>query len=366
MRTCVIAGSSLYRLPIYNQMAKDINCDFYVSADNPQMGIVTYDCKDLLNFKGQLSQEKRILGNFTWIRGMVSLFFKPYDIFIIGGPYGLPGWIMLVLSKFSKKKVASWSHGMYGKETGLRKYIKIVFYKLCDLNFVYNERALQLMKECGIKPDKNVCVYNSLDTDKDLVIRDKLSIQNYYKNLFKNNLPIIIFVGRITSVKRLDLVIKSMKLLSDRNKPVNFLLVGKDVENMNLHELVKECDLEKNVHFFGPCYDDEILGNFFYNADVCVSPGNVGLTAMSAMSFGCPVISHNDFAEQMPEFEAIKPGKTGDFFAKDNIEDLSNKIEIWVSKTLAQREEIRKNCFEEIDSRWNIYSESNAFKKALM
>lgn len=52
---------------------------------------------------------------------------------------------------------------------------------------------------------------------------------------------------------------------------------------------------------------------FIYNADLCVSPGNVGLTAMHSLVFGCPVITHNCFEWQMPEFEAIQPGITGDF-----------------------------------------------------
>lgn len=56
-----------------------------------------------------------------------------------------------------------------------------------------------------------------------------------------------------------------------------------------------------------------VNAELIYNADLCVAPGNIGLTAMHAMMFGCPCISHNDFSWQMPEFEAIVPYKTGNF-----------------------------------------------------
>lgn len=364
-KICVIGGTPLYRLPIYNQMAKVLNCDFYISGDDPQLGIVTYNKEDLLNFKGELATEKKVIGNFTWIGGMTRLFFKSYDVFVIGGPYNLNGWIMIFLSWFSNKKIASWSHGMYGKEKGVRKFIKILFYNLCNINFVYNERAVDLMKRSGISSE-NICVYNSLDTDKELCLRNKLSKSDVCKKLFIENYPIVIFVGRITSVKRLDLVIESMRILNERKHPINFLLVGKDVDNINLHNLVDKYGLKRQVHFYGPCYDEQILGQFFYNSDVCVSPGNVGLTAMSSMSFGCPTISHDDFSNQMPEFEAIKPGITGDFFTDGDFEDLADQIEKWTSISEEEREIVRNNCYNEIDARWNIYSETEAFKKVLM
>ena len=78
--------------------------------------------------------------------------------------------------------------------------------------------------------------------------------------------------------------------------------------------------------YVGPLYDEATLGKFLYNADLCVSPGNVGLTAIHALTFGLPVISHDNYLAQMPEFEAITPGKTGMFFRENDSKDLYNKI----------------------------------------
>ena len=44
-----------------------------------------------------------------------------------------------------------------------------------------------------------------------------------------------------------------------------------------------------------------------------VSPGNVGLTAIHSLSYGTPVLTHNNFNNQMPEVESIQPGFNGYF-----------------------------------------------------
>ena len=363
MKVCVFGGTSLYRWPIYNQMAKETGCDFYISGDDPNMGIVTYDLDKLINFKGELGVEKRIIWNFTWVKGMVRVFLKPYDLFVIGGPFGLSGWIIILLSKFSKKKVASWSHGMYGRETGLRKVIKKIFFKCCDYNFVYNKRAKELMISSGIKAEKIIPVGNALDTDEELRIRSSLKKEPLYKSLFGNDYPVLIFVGRVIKDKRLEQVIQSMASLKDKGVYINFFVIGKDVDGVNLKQLAKDSGISDQVYMYGPCYDNNIIASYFYNASLCVSPGPIGLTATNAMTYGCPVVSHDDFNHQGPEFEAIIPGKTGDFFHSNDVKDLSNIILKWTSISNEDREDIRKNCFSEVDKFWNIYSETEAFKR---
>ena len=105
----------------------------------------------------------------------------------------------------------------------------------------------------------------------------------------------------------------------------------------------------------------------FYNSAVCVSPGNVGLTAIHSLTFGCPVITHDNFTMQMPEFEAIKEGVTGSFFKENDPKDLTSKIEFWIGKNEEERELVRTEAFKEIDRKWNVDSQietlKNLFKK---
>jgi len=363
-KCCIIGGGSLYRLPVYNQMAKVIDCDYYIGEDERDASIKSYDYDQLINFKGVLKHKHLFGTKFYYQTGALKLLFLPYEYYIVDGAYSINAWLSIILTRFSRKKVFSWSHGMYGRETGARKLIKTVFFKLCDGCLVYNQRSKRLMEECGVNKEKVHCVYNSQDTDADLKVRESLKRSHLYSSIFHNNFPNIVFVGRVTPEKRLDLVIKAIRLLKEKGVYANFMVVGKEVDGVDLVSCAKEEKVNDQVWMYGPCYDAAIIGELFYNASVCVSPGNVGLTAISSLTFGCPVITHDNFSYQGPEFEAIIPGVTGDFFKQGDIQDLAEYIKKWISPDKEKcRDEIRKQAFDEVDSRWNIYSESEVFRQ---
>ena len=152
-----------------------------------------------------------------------------------------------------------------------------------------------------------------------------------------------------------------------RNRGVNYNLtfIGGGEKTEELKNLVKELNLEQQVWFYGPCYDEIELGSLIYNADLCVAPGNIGLTAMHSMVFGTPCITHDDFKWQMPEFEAIRPCKNGCFFERDNVEDLAERIDEWFRINGKDRNMIRKACMEEIDDKWNPYFQIEVLKENL-
>ena len=128
-------------------------------------------------------------------------------------------------------------------------------------------------------------------------------------------------------------------------------------------KIISELGLENSVWLYGPCYDEEAIGEMFYNSAVCVSPGNVGLTSIHALTYGCPVVTHNNFPYQMPEFEAITPEVTGSFFKMDDVDDMTEKIRFWLKKTSEEREKTRESAYLTIDSKWNIHYQIEVMKK---
>ena len=363
-RICVFGGTSLYRLPIYNQMAKELGCDFYLLQEESSAGIKSYNKEDLINYRDTIHIDYKF-GNFFWSKNVLRLIKFPYDVYVLGGAYWVTSWFLILLARIHRKKIATWSHGLYGRESGFRRLVKKVFFKLADINFVYNNCAVKLMVQNGIPKEKVVCVGNSLDSDHDLCVRQKLVQTDLIKHHFGNDLPTLIFVGRVTNEKRLDLILLSMDILRKEGLHVNLIVVGKDVDGVNLEEVAAKLKLTDRLWMYGPCYDENIIGELFYNSPVCVSPGNIGLTAISSMTFGCPVITHDDFNYQGPEYEAVIPGVTGDFFRRLDTVDLAEVIKRWTSEdVVGRREDIRNACFNEVDAKWTIYSETKAFVNA--
>ena len=207
------------------------------------------------------------------------------------------------------------------------------------------------MVDKGIDAKKLSIIYNSLNYDEQLSLR-YISTSKLYQEHFSNSFYNLVFIGRLTIEKRLDLIISAMELLRKKGLQINLTIIGEGKIKNDLDKLSNDLNLDKNVWFYGPCYNEKLLSKLLYNADVCVSPGNVGLTAIHAMMYGLPVITHNEFKMQGPEFEAIVPNKTGDFFEKDSIQSLAETISSWINMEI-DREEIRKNCYSIIDEKYN-------------
>ncbi|MEC8333401.1 MAG: glycosyltransferase, partial [Verrucomicrobiota bacterium] len=104
------------------------------------------------------------------------------------------------------------------------------------------------------------------------------------------------------------------------------MIIGTGSQHDALVKMADEKNISDDVLFYGACYDDKILAPLIMMADICLSPGEVGLTALHSLIYGTPVITHDNFSEQMPEFEAICPGVSGEFYIYGNIDDLCTKI----------------------------------------
>ncbi len=351
LKICLIYNfAQHYRVGIFKLLDKELNCDFYFG--DKMDDVKKLDYSELKNFKNEL-KNKSIISPIYWQSGAISVFFKPYDRFIMLGEYFcITTWIILLFSKFSSKKIFLWTHGWYGNEGFLKRIIKKVFFKLSDGLFLYGDYAKQLMINEGFDVNKLHVLYNSLDYEKQLLTRNQLASNNIYVDYFKNYNPVLLFIGRLTRIKKLDQIIDALNFLKLQGKFYNLVLIGKGEEMDFLKEKVSNLKLNDVVWFYGSTYDEFEIGNLIYNADLCVSPGNVGLTAMHSLVYGTPVITNSDFSSQMPEFEAIEKNVTGDFFEKNNVQSIVRTIINW-SNTKKTRNEIRNNCFEVIDNKFN-------------
>ena len=247
----------------------------------------------------------------------------------------------------------------------MKTWVKKLYFSLFTDILVYGKYAIKLMAEQGIDVNKMRCIANSLDSYQNLEIRKIVKRTHIYSEHFGNDHPVIIYCGRIQRVKKLDMLIRAVRHLKDKKHPVNIVFIGKDVDGIGLEEVARQEGVNDMVWFYGPCYDGKKLGELFYNADVCASPGNIGLTAIHSLSFGCPAITHDNFAHQMPEFEAVIPRKTGDFFKEDDIDDLCEKLLTWTSLSVDEREQVRNDAFAEIDRKWNVDYQIGVIKQIL-
>lgn len=340
----------IYRAPIYQLMDKEFDIDWFFgdSVD----GIKEMDLSSLSSVKR--FKTLNLIGNFYWQRGVIKLLFNStYDSYIVHSQcYNLSLLVFMILNRILNinKKVFLWSHGWYGRETFLKKYYKKFFYGLSDKIFLYGNFARKKAIEQGNNGNKCIVIHNSLDYNGQLKIRNNIFHTDVYLRHFNNNNPVIIFVGRLTPIKKLDYLLKVVSILKEKNECFNVVLVGIGPEQDRLRSIANKLNLK--VWFYGESYKEEELSNLIFNAELCVSPGNVGLTAMHSMAYGTPVITHDNFPNQMPEFEAIIPDKTGKFYKDGSIDSLAHTISEWHKAHRMERDKVRRYCQEEIDRNW--------------
>ena len=357
--------AALYRQPIYQLMDKELKCDFYIT----EWGTPPFKQMDYHTLNGYKGSGKQIdlFKGFYWQTNTINKVFKPYKHYILSGePHSISTWIILLLAKLFGKKTYLWSHGWYGKETKVKVILKKYFFKLSTKVLLYGDYARNLMINEGFIPEKLVCIYNSLDYKKQKEIRKSLNESKIYSNHFKNDFPVLIYIGRVQKVKKLEMILNAIKVLNDEGCFCNLVIVGNDSEGVNIESVSKDIGISKQVWMYGACYSEEILGELIYNSSVCVSPGNIGLTAMHSLVYGTPIITHDNFKNQMPEFEAINKGVSGDFFNENSLTDLVSKIKLWVSKDIELREDTRKQCYKVIDEKYNPQVQIEILKKTIL
>jgi glycosyltransferase involved in cell wall biosynthesis len=359
---CIFNLAPHYNEPIYKLMDSELQCDFYL-GDRVPYSIKLMDYFSLVGYKKSLSYT-RIISHFYWQKGAVPLAFKSYKHYILTGePYCVSTWLVLILNRLTGRKSYLWTHGWYGNENGLKKIIKRIFFGLSNKVLLYGDYAKDLMIKEGFDPNKLITVYNSLDYNTQLKVRKNLKETLVYKNHFQNEYPVLLYVGRIQNRKKIELLIDAINVLYKSESYYNLILIGNPSDETNVNELVGAYGLEEYVWFFGPCYDESVLGELIYNADVCVVPGDIGLTVMHSFAYGTPVITHDNFSEHGPEFEAIESQITGGFFNEGSVNDLCSKIKDWTCINKEQREVVRQKCYEVIHEKYNSNNQISIFKK---
>ncbi|WP_298064693.1 glycosyltransferase family 4 protein [uncultured Rikenella sp.] len=353
---CIFNIAPLYREGIYRRMDADPELDFdFLAGEESTGGIALMDIRPLRGFRGYLHNVYRKGGKLVWQKGAIrKAFSKRYDAYILTGNPGIrSNWIIAAAARLLGRRVYLWSHGLHGDERGLRLRKNMWYFRLAGHLLLYGERSFRLLLERGYPAERMTVIYNSLDYDKQAAIRNRIGDRSFIRNYFGNDLPLLVFVGRLTAAKRLDMLIEALSILAAEGRVCNLVLIGDGPMRRELSENAERLGLADRIWFYGESYDDEMIGMFLYYGAACVSPGNVGLTAIHALTFGTPVVTHDDGNKQMPEYEAIEPGVTGSLFAEGDAADLARAICRWIELSPGEREAVRRACHAVISEKFN-------------
>lgn len=209
---------------------------------------------------------------------------------------------------------------------------------------VSNFTKQQLVKK-GIPKQKMKVVYNGVLLDDFRNTRAKKSKK------FR-----VVYVGRLIKTKRVETLIRAVKLVED----VECVIVGDGDDKQYFKNLVKELGVEDKVRFTGFLDTKEEVIKEIKKAHVFCLPSAVegfGITVVEAMASGIPVITSNI----PPLLEVTGNGEYGLNFKLDNYKELASKIR-FLKKDQKKRTEMKKKGLKRAeDFEWeNIAKEYNS------
>ena len=355
-----------YRKPIWELLINENRYHFNIFYSDKKLNGIEPISNESVRLKNLfLIKNYFLFGRLIWQNGVLGKIIRSnFEIAIFLGEMNiLSTWIGAIICKLLNKKVIFWGHGLYGNENFIKKYIRIKFLKLADTNILYENRSMNLMFNSGFKKKKMKVIFNSLDYDLQLKLFNELeSNHENVKSPFNNNLKTIIFVGRLTKMKKIKLLIDSLNIINLEKPKLNLLIVGNGPEKLSLEKYTEKYLSTKNFKFVGDIYDEKKLSKFFYTSSLTISPGNIGLTAIHSLSYGTPAVSHNNFDNQMPEVESIIDGVNGFLFNENDKNDLAHKILNWISKKEPNKRDVRKI----IDEKYNQYLQKKIMDELIL
>lgn len=180
---------------------------------------------------------------------------------------------------------------------------------------------------------------------------------------------IILFVGNLMPLKRLDLILQSLEYLPSR---ASVLVVGGGYEMEHYRSMVAAMNLSARVLFVGPCYNQRRLAQYYNIASAVVVPSDYesfSLVTVEAQACGAIVI-----ASKIPALEGkITDGRDGFLFEPGSVKSLAQKIITALSLSIPERRLIEKTARSRVQRQYalephfekleKIYAEALTIKK---
>lgn len=230
-----------------------------------------------------------------------------------GGPITFLG---LLLSRLRKKPYVythntrwqEYSHYILSGKIITAKMIEklnAVFCNWCDHVVAPTEPIKKEITGFGVKRPVTV-ITNGVDTNvfgkrKKGFLRRKTGIGKEEK--------ILLYVGRLSKEKSIDIVLKAFKLISDEEKQAKLVIVGDGPQRRELEDLAKSLAITQNVFFTGYVLPSE-RANVYADGDIFLFASRTetqGMVILEALASALPVVVVSD-----PVFlNIVKDGDNG-------------------------------------------------------
>ncbi|WP_211439865.1 glycosyltransferase family 4 protein [Corynebacterium glutamicum] len=342
-----------YRYGIFKKLEDRISDITFISGRASKDGSIATIPEG--TFKKEAQVENVWFGPFLWQKGLHRKLrdASPEAVVFMGDAAHLSTWVQAIIARIRRQKVYFWTIGWHRPDHGIRKIVRLLFYRIANDLLIYGNHGRKLGEIAGYPKDRMTVIYNSWDS--------LVSTQDF--QLVPNGLPdgerpVIGAVIRLNPSKGLPDIVKSIAYLRDQyGVEADGLIIGEGPEREKLEALASE--LNVNLFLPGAVYNSEVLKMVYEKLTVTVVPKAAGLTVIQSLTEGVPVVTVADPNLQMPEFEAIEDGVTGSLVETTDASSIAGACAFWIERSRTASSEIREACQNMIQSYWSPQSQAD-------
>lgn len=292
--------------------------------------------------------------------GLARVMMRNFDsIIFYGDAASLSTWIAAAYARLKGIEVYFWTIGWHRPESGLKRGLRLAFYRLSHRLLVYGNIAREIGIQMGFPGDRISVIGNSITLEPGSPSREQPLM-----SATDSGAPLIVgAVARLNHVKRFDLLVDACGIIRRRGINIQIRLAGTGPCRDRLELQANQESVP--IDFVGPIYSGPALAAFYSGLNVTVVPQAIGLTAIQSMGYGVPAISDDNVYSQMPEWEAIVPGGTGDTYNRGDSLSLADSI-LRVAAAQSAHAEMHQACRAEYVTRWSPSVHANNIARVLL
>jgi glycosyltransferase involved in cell wall biosynthesis len=217
---------------------------------------------------------------------------------------------------------------------------------------LYNEYRIEELADWGIPPDKLIVLNNAINEKPHRAALKNVSQAtcDQIEASTRVSSHTLLFIGRITPAKRVDLIIKLSGMIVKFFPDLRVFIIGDGSDRFKLQGLTQKMGLEKNIFFMGTINDPVELSGYMSLADFSVLPGAVGLSIVHSMICGIPFVTLKD-SPHSPEIAYLRDNYNG--FAASNLQEMGGWI-ITQFKNPSKLKTMKMNCVNMINKEVNL------------
>lgn len=347
-----------YRLGVFNNL---------IANSKYNISIYTNDKKRDFNSKKIYEKTFKFFGKKIRYQKKLRTLIREENLDIVilpFSPYIVSTFLLPLIDRNRDYKLIAWTHGYFkGSEfNSWKNKILRYFIKMCDGVLLFDEDTAEKYIASGFDKEKVFFTDNTLDTDKIINAKKRVSkkeIDEIFSNYNLENKNVLIFVGRLIQSKRTNILLKSLNYLNNNYGQDYFLFVIGDGPKKNkLLDYVNKNKIN-NVEFLGSVFQEDKLAPYFISSDLFVMPGKTGLSINHAFSYGLPYITTSDNIHS-PEIILLEEGINGEYFNSDDYIDLANTINN-IFESPVKVKKYKENALSQIKKRYNIKNMEQRF-----